>query len=183
MPALSGCARSTANVDVGNGFWPHHPASGFLVGVAPLDVHLFAPVHHVRNVAVLVDGAQARCATIASVCTQVLAAPVAGSLGLDHDGVEYGLKSLAVVDVGPGDDDRQRDATAVHQQVALASFFFPDPSGWVRQLLVPKVLSSSPRLRSASARQCQPSAHIRPDLISIAPRRSRTPPTPESACG
>jgi len=43
------------------------------------------------------------------------------------------VDALAVIDVGCGHDDRQRDATPVHQQVALAALFFPDPSGWARR--------------------------------------------------
>jgi hypothetical protein len=31
--------------------------------------------------------------------------------------------------IGPGDDQRQRDAMGVHQDMALASLFFPDLSG------------------------------------------------------
>ena len=41
-----------------------------------------------------------------------------------------------------GHDDRARDATAVHQKVALASIFSPGPSGSARQLPEPAALSS-----------------------------------------
>ena len=42
-------------------------------------------------------------------------------------------------DLGALDDDRQRGATRVDQEHSLASIFFPDPSGWVRQILVQAV--------------------------------------------
>lgn len=84
----------------------YYPASGFLARVAPLDIRLFPPIHHVRDVAVLLDGVQARRATITGVGAQVLTTPMAGSLALDSNGVESRLKPLAVVDVGSGDDDR-----------------------------------------------------------------------------
>ena len=46
-----------------------------------------------------------------------------------------------IMSIRPGDDERDRDATGVHQQHALAPIFSPDPSGWVRQIPVPRVLS------------------------------------------
>ena len=33
-----------------------------------------------------------------------------------------------------GHDEQQRDATTVHQQVSLASLFFPDPSCMVHNI-------------------------------------------------
>lgn len=95
----------------------YHSASGFLAGVTTLGIRLVAPIHHVRDVAMLLDGTQAW---------------------------------------------RSR----------WRLLFFPDPSGWVRPLPVPRAPSSWSRPRSASARRCLPSARIRPSRLSIAPRRA-----------
>ena len=59
------------------------------------------------------------------------------TLSFDHHGAEHLIQTLAVIDVRPGHDERQRDATAVHQQVALAPLFFPDRSGCGRPPLAP----------------------------------------------
>lgn len=48
-------------------------------------------------------------------------------LKLDDNGTEGGLELIAIIDVRPAPDDRHRDATAVHQQVALAALLFADP--------------------------------------------------------
>ena len=76
--------------------------------------------------------------------------------------------SLAVIDVGRGHDDRQRDATPVHQQVPLAPIFFPDPSGWARRFVAPSVPSRVLRRCSAIARRFLPSGRTRPALPAIA---------------
>jgi hypothetical protein len=41
------------------------------------------------------------------------------------------------VPVGSGDSQRQRGATPVDQQMALAPIFFPGLSGWAQQPLGP----------------------------------------------
>ena len=42
--------------------------------------------------------------------------------------------------IRPGNDQRQRDAMPVHQEMAFASLFFPDPSDSDRWHLVQEVL-------------------------------------------
>jgi len=117
-----------------------HPASCLLGRVAPLGIGLLATINDVRNVAVRFDDLQRGPASVTCIGTQVLAAPRAGRLALDHDGLQHGIELRDVMLIGPGHDERQRDATAVHQQVALAPFFFPDRSGCVRPPLAPRVL-------------------------------------------
>ena len=132
----------------------------------------------------LVDDAKTLGPLVARIGAQVpLAATMRGSRALDYDGTEHLVESLAVIDVGPGDDERQRDATSVDQKMTFASIFFPDPSGLGRQLLVPGELSSSPRRRFASARRCLPSHRTRPVPPPRVPRRSPLPPIRESVCG
>jgi len=58
----------------------------------------------------------------------------------DDSGVEYFGKLADVMSMSPGNDQRQRDATGVHQDVPFASLFFPDPSGSGRSLLAPGAL-------------------------------------------
>src|SRR2546428_8632984 len=104
-----------------------HPSPGLLLRVTPLDVGLLAAVDDVRDVAMRLDEANVFGASVARVGAQVLVAPHWRALALDHESAEYLVDSLAVIHVGRGHDERQRDATAVHQQVAFASFFSPDP--------------------------------------------------------
>lgn len=117
-----------------------NPTPRRLAGLAPLGVGFLTAIDDVRDVAMAVDDARDFCAAVAGIGAQVFAAPQRRALSLDDDGAEHLLDALAIIDVGCGHDDRQRDATPVHQQVALAAFFFPDPSGWGRQLLGPAAL-------------------------------------------
>ncbi len=48
---------------------------------------------------------------------------------IDDEGIEYGGDLRKIMSVGPGDDQRQRDATSVYQDVPLASLFSPGLSG------------------------------------------------------
>ena len=52
---------------------------------------------------------------------------------LNDDCIEHPFELADIMSMGPGYDDRQRDSTAVHQQMTLAAIFFPDPSGWDRR--------------------------------------------------
>ena len=84
------------------------------------------------------DDLQCAPASVPSVGAQVLAAPGDWGLALDHDGLQHLIELRDVMLIGPGHDERQRDATAVHQQVSLAAFFFPDRSGCAPPPLAPK---------------------------------------------
>ena len=93
-----------------------------------------------RDVAVRLDDLQCMPTSISGVSAQVLAATHARRLALDHDGLQHGVELRDVMLIGPGHDERQRDATSVHQQMTLAPLFFPDPSGWGRRTLAPAAL-------------------------------------------
>ena len=54
---------------------------------------------------------------------------------LDNDRIQRSGQLRHVVSISSDYDDRQRDATLVDQEHSLAPIFFPDPSGWVRQIL------------------------------------------------
>jgi hypothetical protein len=47
----------------------------------------------------------------------------------DDDCIEHGNELSDVMSMSPGDDQRQRDTTGVHEEMALASLFSPDLSG------------------------------------------------------
>jgi hypothetical protein len=58
----------------------------------------------------------------------------------DDDGIEHCGELTDIMSMGPGDDQRQRDATRVHQEMTLASSFSPglsdsDPLPLAREAL------------------------------------------------
>ena len=117
----------------------HHPAPGALRGMPPLLVGFLPAPFDVGNVAMFFNGAKRRSTGIASIGTQMLAASLRWCGTLHRDGIKDHGNLADIMSVCPGYDDRQRDATAVHQQVTLAPIFSPDPSGWVRQIPEPAV--------------------------------------------
>lgn len=129
------------------------------------------------------DGAHVLGTTVARVSAQMFVSPVRRVLALDEDGVKHRIKLLAVMDVGSAHDERQRDATAVHQQVAFASLFSPGPSGSARQLLAPMAPSSSRHRRFAIATRCLACRRTPPSRLSILLQRSPPSPIRESVCG
>src|SRR3989339_367790 len=133
------------------------------------------------HIAVLPHSGRGRLAGIAGIGAEVLDRRHARVIRQrrDHPALQQGGHLGNVMAVRPGDDERQRDATAVHLKMPLASFFFPDPSGWGRRLLGPRALSSSPHRRLATPRQRPPLHHTRP-----APSATRPEKSPErSRCG
>jgi hypothetical protein len=62
-------------------------------------------------------------AGVAGIGTEVLAASHTWPRTRHHDGVKDSGKLAHIMAIGRGHDDRQRDTTAVHQQVALVSIF------------------------------------------------------------
>ena len=76
-------------------------------------------------------------ASIARIGAQMLGATLPGCRTFDHDGIEHGLNLRHVVRVGSRHDEGQRDPTPVHQQMALAAIFSPDPLDWDQRQLAP----------------------------------------------
>lgn len=83
----------------------NHPAPGLFVRIAPLEVGLLPTIDDMSNVVVLLDDAKTLGASVARIGAQVLAATMRRIRALDHDGAEDLIESLAVIDVGPGDDE------------------------------------------------------------------------------
>jgi len=116
-----------------------NPAARLLVGMPPFCLRLLASIHDMGDVAVPLDDSPQLRAAVSGIGTQMLAAALGGHGTRDRDRLEHLLQALAISHVGRGHDDRQRDATPVHQQVTLAPIFSPGPSGWVQRILVPSV--------------------------------------------
>lgn len=94
-----------------------HPPPCLLARIALPDIGLGLPAYDVRDVAMILGGAKVLCAAVAGVGARMPAPAIWRVLAPDDDRAEHFIKPLAVMNVGPGHDDRQRDATAVHQQV------------------------------------------------------------------
>ena len=118
----------------------HHPAPRLLCGVASLGIAFLPTIDQVGNVAVFLHDVQSLTPATAGIGTQVFATPQGWRLALDYSGFKDRFELGDVIDVRCGHDERQRDATAVHEQVALAAFFSPDRSGSARPLLAPRAL-------------------------------------------
>lgn len=106
-----------------------HPAARLLPGVSFLLIGFALSAHHMRDVAMGQDDPHGVPAPVPGVSAQVLGAALLGKRALDHDGVQHGLELRHIMRVGSCHDERQGDPTPVHQKVALAAFFSPDPSG------------------------------------------------------
>ena len=115
----------------------NNPTSGFLSGMPLLRLLFLRATGHMRNVAVAFNDLQRGLSAISGIQTQMFGATLGRHLALDHDGRQDGIELRNVMPVRSGYDERQGDATAVHQQVTLAPIFFPDRSGWARPALVP----------------------------------------------
>src|SRR3990172_9710957 len=111
----------------------HDPAPG-LVSVLFAQL-FFAARAHVRAVITLHDLLMGRLAGKARIGAQVLRVIWRDLRTLDNDRIQRNRQLRHVVSISSDYDDRQRDATLVDQEHSLAPIFFPDPSGWVRQIL------------------------------------------------
>src|SRR5450830_1041272 len=132
----------------------------------------------VRNVAMVLNDVQSRCAGVARVGTQMLVSSLRWIGSLDNDGIQHGFKLRYIMSVCSGHDERQRDATTVHQQIAFAPIFFPYRWDWVQRFPVPVAPSSSPRQYFAIARQCLQIRRTRQAPVSTGLQRRLLFPTP-----
>ena len=116
----------------------NNPTSGFLSGMPLLGLLLLRAAGHVRNVAMALNDFQRGLAAISRIKTQMLGTTIGRHFALDPDGRQDGVELRNIMPVRSGHDERQRDATAVDQQMTLAPIFSPDPSGLARLALVPE---------------------------------------------
>ena len=123
---------------------------------------------------------QGGCSCISCVSTQMLVSPDRQTGSLNHDGIRHRRQLRHIMPIGSGHDERQRDATTVHQQMALAPIFSPDPSGWVQRFAVPVALSSSHHQCFAIARLCLQTRRTRQVRASTGLQRRQLSPIPGS---
>lgn len=121
-----------------------------------------SPRGHVRNIAALPHLLVCGFARVALVHAEVLGTALCRLRPWNHDRVQCLCQQLHVVPIGPGDDKRERGATAVHQQAALGPFFSPDLSGYFPPPLGPKGPCPESRPNFAIPRQSLPSRRTPP---------------------
>jgi len=109
----------------------HNPSAGFECWVGFLFLNLFPSLLYVRDVMTLFDSFLGWLASVTFIGTEVLE-NIIGTI--DHDFIEYHLKLGNIMSVCPCYDYRQRDTTAVHEDVTLAAFFSPYPLDFGQQL-------------------------------------------------
>jgi hypothetical protein len=63
----------------------------------------------------LLDDFQSRCSGVARISAQMFVPPDRRTGPLDHKCIEHRLQLGDVMSIGSGHDERQRDATTVHQ--------------------------------------------------------------------
>src|ERR1700690_3489546 len=101
----------------------HHPPPASLRGMPPLLFGFLAAPFDMGNVAMFFNDAERRIAAVASIGPQVLAASLGRRGTLHHDGLKDCSNLANIMSICSGHDDRERDATTVHQQMALAPIF------------------------------------------------------------
>jgi len=94
---------------------------------------------HMRDVVAIEHVLACSGSDEAGIGAQVLPGTRADRRPRGHHGIEGGHQLGDVISIGRGHDDRQRDATGVDQQHALAPIFFPGRWGWARPTPGPAV--------------------------------------------
>jgi len=139
----------------------HHPSPRLVSRDLFLVVPFLSPGNDVRDIPAGHHGGLCRDTEGSLVRTQVLGGVSRPRCRtIPETRVQDRFPPGHVMSIGSGHDERERDATGVHQEMPLASFFSPDPWGCSRQLLVPVGLLSWPRRSTASPRRSLPSRHI-----------------------
>ena len=173
-------------LEVGDLFLLPHPQLALVVhpGMRPLDHPTssasfgFVPIfgwrlaRNMRNISSRAHLLLGRLTSVAFIHAEVLRRFL-GRLGPPHhDRVQRLGQQLHVVAIGPGDDKRERGATAVYEQAALGSFFFPDPSGCSPPPLAPKELCLASRPGFAIPKRCLPSRRPPPARRATGARKT-----------
>ena len=159
----------------------NHPAARALP--LPAGGGFFSALSHMRCVTALLHGLRGGTPRIALVRTQVLPPSAAGFGAHDHNAVQSRFQQFDIMSVGPADDKGQRDASTVHQQAALAAFFFPDRWGCCPPPPGPAELCLASHQCFATPRQSPPFHHTRPNRLAIRPERTLAHASVESVCG
>ena len=91
---------------------------------------LFDPRAHVGDITAATDCLLSWITAKGSVGAQMLSSVGSAARPTSHNGIKYRFELRNVMMIGRGHDDRQRDATGVHQEAAFAPIFFPDRWSW-----------------------------------------------------
>lgn len=131
------------------------PATGTLARMFSLRSRVLATTDDVWDIAMGDHDLERGRSDVTRIGAKVLAATELG-IGLRHgDGVEDGAHLADIMPICSGHDDRERDATTVHQQAALAPIFCPIrrvwPHGFLRQRGFPPPHRGPPDEASGSA--------------------------------
>ena len=159
----------------------NNPSSGPVTGLAFELFGLLSTPFDVWNVAMLFYGFQGWRTGVTGIGAQMFVPSLRWIGSLDRNAIKHSLQLRHIMPIGSCHDERQRDATTVHQQMALASIFFPDRSDSVRRFVEPWALSSSIHQCFAIAKRCRQIHHIRQGQASTMPQRH--PPSPIQEIG
>lgn len=159
----------------------HHPAAGALS--LPTGTSLLPTLPHMRRIAPRSHGLRGRPPSITLVRTQVLSSPPADFGAHDHNAVQSDCQQFDIMPIGPADDKGQRDASTVHQQAALAAFFFPDPWGCCPPIPAPVALCLEFHQCFATPKRSLPFHHTRPAPPATGPGKIPVRASVESVCG
>lgn len=105
----------------------NHPSARLVAWVLLFLVPFLTTGLHVQLVAVDAAGRKSRETDIGGIGAESLDLPAAGIRPGIDDSLQRRAQQNAVMLVGSAGDERQRDATRVHQEAAFASIFSPDP--------------------------------------------------------
>lgn len=158
----------------------YNPSACSMIGIRGFFLSFLATGPNMRCIASPLYRLASLCAVISLICTQVLWFFRCRVRVVSHYMVQNRLHLSDVMTVGSGDDDGERGTSAVHQEVALGPFFFPDPLDSFQRILAQEVLWSLLHRCFANPRQSPSIRHNRPSQSSRVPRKTRLEPTPES---
>ena len=92
-----------------------NPASGPFLWVTFEFAGLLSSALDVGNVAMFLNDFQSWCAGVASISTQMFVSSQRWIRSLDLEAIEHGFKLRNIMPICAGHDERQWDATTVHQ--------------------------------------------------------------------
>lgn len=157
----------------------HNPSPRFEIRMTYLFTDLLTARADVRNIAIA-DYSFARWFSgISGISTKIFLFRTIFRWKVDPV-FQYGINLRNVVPIRTCDDDRQRDATLVYQQMTFGTIFFPCPSDSGRRFPWPRGLSSWSRQCFATPRPSPPSHRIQQALAATGQGKSLPAPTCEN---
>jgi len=156
------------------------PAPGSPLGLKPTGSRSLS--RHVRDVTPRPHFLLGGFAAVAFIHAEVLRFAGRWLRPMDHNRVQRLRQQLHVVPIGPGDDKRERGATAVHQQAALGPFFFPGQWGYCPRPPVPAAPCPGFHPNFATPKQCLPSRRTPPTPPATIAQKLPGAATAESGC-